>query len=79
MNESHKVKPGMDVQCSCGTSLGRVDQLMGDRIRLSPDATGDTNRHYVPTDWVERVDRGVTLNRNSQEVDAAWAEDSLAM
>jgi hypothetical protein len=78
MNESHKVKPGMDVLCSCGKSLGHVDELIGDRIKLAPDATNDATRRYVPTEWVERVDRGVTLNRNSEEVDSAWAAESRA-
>jgi hypothetical protein len=79
MNECNKVKPGMEVLCSCGTSLGRVDQLMGDRIKLSPAESGDTDPHYVPNEWVERVDRNVMLNRNSEEVEFAWADESLAV
>lgn len=80
MNEANKVKPGMDVFCSCGQRIGRVNGLIGDMIKLDPSesSTGDESRQ-IPTEWVERVDRSVYLNKNSEEVMSEWTEESLAL
>lgn len=80
MNEANKVKPGMDVICSCGQRIGKVDGLIGDMIKLEQsDATTGGENRFVPVEWVERVDRSVYLNRNSEEVMSEWTEESLAL
>ena len=79
MNEANKVKPGMDVFCSCGQQIGTVDELTGDMIKLNTNDSVIGDARFVPVEWVERVDRSVYLNKNSDEVMSEWTEESLAL
>ena len=79
MNEANKVKPGMDVYCSCGQRIGSVDEMTGDMIKLNTSDSVVGDDRFVPVEWVERVDRSVYLNKNSDEVMSEWTEESLAL
>ena len=79
MNEANKIKEGMDVICSCGTRIGQVDRLQGDRVKFKKsDPVSDGVHLFFPVEWVERVDRNVELNMNSEDVMNAWMEESIA-
>ena len=74
--ETTEIRDGMDVICSCGTRLGKVDHVDGDMIKLAkndPDSGGV--HHWVPLDWVDHVDRQVHITKNSVEARDEWEED----
>ena len=54
--------------------VGTVDHIDGDRIKLAkndPQAGGE--HHYIPADWVERVDgEQVYLRQKAQEARKQW-------
>jgi hypothetical protein len=54
--------------------VGTVDKVEGDRIKLSkndPQAQGQ--HHYIPTNWVEKVDgQQVLLRQKSTEARQQW-------
>ena len=54
--------------------VGTVDKVEGDRIKLSkndPQAQGQ--HHYIPTNWVERVDgQQVCLRQKATEARQQW-------
>jgi len=62
----------MEVIGSCGKLLGHVDQLEGSSIKLTHDSARDGQHHYVPLDWVARVDEHVHLNRDCGEARREW-------
>lgn len=73
MTDTTEVKANMDVICSCGTRLGRVDHLDGDMIKLAKnDPASGGQHHWIPARWVEEVDEHVHLNKNSVEAMAGW-------
>lgn len=61
------IREHMDVVCSCGAKLGRVDSVEGNAIKLTKDSFGDGQHHFVPTSMVDHVDRHVHLNKNGDE------------
>lgn len=54
--------------------VGTVDNVEGNRIKLTrndPQAGGQ--HHYIPVDWVERVDGDqVYLRQNANEARQGW-------
>ena len=71
-NSVASVREHMDVICSCGTKLGVVDHLEGDRIKLTRKDSADGLHHYIPTSWISKVDSHVHLSKNSVEAKAGW-------
>jgi hypothetical protein len=54
--------------------VGTVDHVEGSRIKLTkndPQANGQ--HHYIPADWVERVEDGqVCLRQNARDACQQW-------
>jgi len=77
MTDTSKIKGQMDVVCSCGTRIGKVDHVDGDMLKLAKnDPTSGGKHHWVPLDWVDGVDgKTVRLNKNSEEAQAQWEEE----
>lgn len=71
------VREHMKVVGSDRQPVGTVDNVEGDRIKLTkndPQAGG--KHHYIPGDWVERVEgEEVCLRQNAQEVRQQWRTD----
>lgn len=68
-----EIKEHMPVVGADGTHLGTVDHLDGDaRIKLTKNDDDDGQHHFIPTDWVERVDSHVHLNISSDEARLSW-------
>ena len=67
------IREHMDVIGSDGSRVGTVDRVEGQTIKL---AKGDPNaggsHHWIPMDWVQRVDQHVHLNRSRDEVSRNW-------
>jgi hypothetical protein len=66
----------MHVIASCGTRVGVVDRVEGGSIKLTKNDSRDGQHHYIPTSWVERVDRHVHLKKNSKETEQSWKSDA---
>ena len=77
MKDAKKIKEHMDVVCSCGTKIGKVDHLDGDSIKLTrSDPTAGGQHHWIPSEWVDRVDQNVHLKKNSEQVRREWKSES---
>lgn len=66
----------MEVIASCGKKIGRVDHVEGNAIKLTKSDSPDGQHHFIPTNWVERVDAQVHLARNSMEAERNWKSDA---
>jgi hypothetical protein len=73
MNTSN-IREHMKVVGSDRQPVGTVDHVEGNRIKLAksdPQAGGQ--HHYIPADWVDRVDgQEVCLRQNAQEARSKW-------
>src|SRR5687768_18555917 len=54
---SANVKERMDVIASCGKRIGVVDHVEGSAIKLTRMDSPDGENHFIPTSWVDHVDR----------------------
>jgi hypothetical protein len=68
------IKEHMEVLGSDGQHVGTVDHLEGsNQIKLAKtDPKAGGQHHFIPTDWVDHVDRHVHLNKSSKDVQAQW-------
>ena len=68
------IREDMKVIGSDRQPVGTVDHVEGDRIKLTkndPQAGG--KHHYIPADWVERVEGDqVWLRQKAQEARQQW-------
>jgi hypothetical protein len=74
MFKQSDIKEHMEVLGSDGQHVGIVDHLEGsNQIKLAKkDPKAGGQHHLIPTDWVERVDQHVHLNKSSKDVQAQW-------
>ena len=72
------IREHMDVVASCGKTIGKVDHLEGNSIKLTKNDSPDGMHHFIPTGWIQRVDEHVHLNKNSMEAEAGWKGDSAS-
>jgi hypothetical protein len=70
------IKEHMKVIASCGKTVGVVDRVEGNAIKLTKNDSPDGMHHFVPTGWVQRVDSHVHLTKNSKETEQNWKTDS---
>lgn len=75
---SSNIRERMDVIASCGTKVGVVDHVEGNAIKLTKNDSKDHQHHFIPTDWVERVDSSVHLKQNSMETERNWKSEAAA-
>jgi hypothetical protein len=66
----------MKVIASCGKTVGKVDAVDGNSIKLTRKDSPDDRHHFIPLAWVDHVDSHVHLNRNSQETEQGWSSDA---
>jgi hypothetical protein len=71
---AQKIQEHMEVLGSDGQHVGVVDHVEGkDRIKLTKsDSESDGLHHYIPVDWVDRVDAHVHLKKSSHEAKREW-------
>ena len=72
------IRQHRDVVASCGKTIGVVDRVEGNAIKLTKDSTGDGMHHFLPTSMVANVDRHVHLNKNSEEAMKEWKPSAAA-
>jgi hypothetical protein len=66
------IREQREVIGSCGKLLGHVDGLEGSSIKLTRDSSDDDQHHYIPMDWVARVDEHVHLSKDCGEAKQEW-------
>ena len=71
---TENIREHMKVIGSDRQPVGTVDHIEGDRIKLGKnDPQADGQHHYIPADWVERVENDqVYLRQKAQEVRQQW-------
>jgi len=68
----------MDVVASCGKTIGKVDCIEGNAIKLTKNDSPDGLHHFIPLAWIDRVDSHVHLTKNSTETEAGWKADAAS-
>lgn len=66
------IRDHMPVIASCGRTVGMVDGVEGNQIKLTRKDSPDNQHHFIPLAWVERVDEHVHLNIDSRQVMLNW-------
>ena len=72
------IKEHMNVIASCGKKVGVVDHVEGSAIKLTKKDSPDGQHHFIPVDWIERVDSHVHLKKNSKETEQGWKSDAVS-
>lgn len=66
-----QIKEHMPVVCSDGGQFATVDHMdAGNTIKLTRDEQG--NHHWIPMDWVTKVDEYVHVDRPGQQAMREW-------
>lgn len=66
------IREHMEVVASCGTTIGKVDHVEGDTIKLTKKDSADGQHHRIPLAWVAKVHDHVHLNKDHKEVEGQW-------
>ena len=72
------IRQHMEVISSDGKTVGVVDRVEGDAIKLTKGSCNDGMHHFLPLSMVGNVDRHVHLNKNSEEAMAGWKPSAEA-
>jgi len=72
------IKEHMSVIASCGKTVGVVDRVEGNAIKLTKKDSPDGQHHFIPVDGIERVDSHVHLKKNSQETEQNWKSEAAS-
>lgn len=74
MVDTSQIKPHMPVVCSNDEQFATVDHLdANNSIKLTKDDNGQ--HHWIPADWVTRVDQHVHVDRPGQQAMREWYTD----
>ena len=65
MAQASEIREHMEVRDAAGATVGTIDQVEGDRIKLTKSNASDGQHHYVPMSAVSRVDAHVHLNQSA--------------
>jgi len=70
------IREHMKVVGSDRQPVGTVDHVEGDRIKLARrDPQSGGRHHYIPTDWVDRVENEqVCLRRSAGDACSQWMD-----
>jgi hypothetical protein len=68
------IREHMKVMGSDRQPVGTVDHVEGERIKLAKnDPLAGGQHHYIPADWVERVEgEAVYLRQNARDAQKQW-------
>jgi hypothetical protein len=72
------IQPQMEVISSCGCTMGKVDRMDGNAIKLTRNDSPDGQHHFIPANWVESVDNHVHLKKNAEETMQGWKSDAAS-
>jgi hypothetical protein len=68
--DRQNIREHMPVLCSNDKQFGTVDRVEGDAIKLTKDDRGQ--HHWIPMDWVTRVDQHVHVDRPGEQAMREW-------
>ena len=74
--QKSQIREHMPVVCSEDVQFGTVDRVENDSIKLTKDDSGQ--HHWIPMDWVTRVDDKVHVDRPGREAMKQWSTGPLA-
>jgi hypothetical protein len=69
------IRDHMPVVCSDGGQFATVDHIDGNSIKLTKDDQGQ--HHWIPFDWVTRVDQHVHVDRPGKQAMKDWSTTKL--
>lgn len=72
MTNNSMIREHMDVVCSLGMPVGKIDHIQGDQIKLTKNDSPDGKHHIIPMSMVASVDEVVHLTRPCDEVKTMW-------
>jgi hypothetical protein len=73
MLNSANIREHMEILGADGKHVGTVDHMEGaNRIKLTKGDSGDGKHHFIPLDWVERIDSHVHLKKSSRDAMTQW-------
>lgn len=71
-----RIKEHMEVVGSNDQHFAIVDEIEGQRIKLTKDAQG--KHHYIPMSWVARVDEHVHINKPGDQAMREWTTEAMS-
>ena len=72
MEMSGQIREHMPVVCSNSKQFGTVDHVEGNFIKLTKSGSNDGQHHWIPTEWVTRVDEHVHVDRPGEQAMREW-------
>jgi hypothetical protein len=69
--DRQNIREHMPVLCSNDKQFGTVDHVEGSAIKLTKDDQGQ--HHWIPMDWVTRVDQHVHVDRPGDQAMREWS------
>jgi hypothetical protein len=75
VDKANQIKEHMPVVCSNGGQFATVDHIDGNAIKLTKDDQGQ--HHWIPLDWVVRVDQHVHIDRPGDQAMREWSNQPL--
>ncbi len=70
-----QIREHMDVVCSKGVKLGRVDHVQGDEIKLTKNDSPDQKHHFIPMSLVSSVNDKVHLSKPGEDIMKTWRSE----
>ncbi len=70
-----QIREHMDVLCSTGCKIGRVDHVQGNEIKLTKNDSPDGMHHFIPMSMVDHVDEHVHLSMPGDQVKQQWRSE----
>ena len=72
MEMTRQIRQHMPVVCSNNKQFGTVDQVEGNFIKLTKSGSTDGQHHWIPTEWVVKVDEHVHVDRPGEQAMREW-------
>ena len=66
------IRGHMEVVGSDGQSVGTVDHVQGSEIKLTRGTDQSGQHHFIPLNWVSRVDSNVHLSKAARDAKTQW-------
>jgi hypothetical protein len=72
VDKARQIREHMPVVCSNNKQFGTVDHVEGNYIKLTKNSAPDGQHHWIPVDWVTRVDNEVHVDRPGDQAMRQW-------
>jgi hypothetical protein len=72
MDKAKQIREHMPVVCSNGDQFATVDHVEGGYIKLTKSGSKDGQHHWIPMDWVTKVDQHVHVDRPGDQAMQQW-------